>query len=713
MLSMRKLKKIVSVIAVTTMMFTGVTLGNGKNITANAQVNAASTSSIPSHVLVGYWHNFSNGAGSIKLRDVSPNYDVINLSFGEPTNPTSGDVRFTPFNATDDEFISDVKYLQSKGKKVLLSIGGEKGEVQLNDAAALSKFVSTVSGIVDKYGLDGLDVDFEGQSLHLNSGDKDFKNPTTPVIVNTISALKQLKAKYGDNFVLTMAPETFFVQLGHTYYGGLNSYVDSRAGAFLPVIYGVRDILSWLQVQYYNSGTIYDINGKSQSMGNGEFYASLTDMLLTGFNVNNDPNYFFPALRQDQVVIGVPSNSYAGNGYASNAEVKSALDGLMNGGTVGGYTVKNKYPNLRGLMTWSINWDQYSNLGWSNYFRNYFNGTTPPVNSLTAATLSSSAVVNGSYTLSASVPANNSATSYKILEGQSVISSGSLTPGQNTQTVNYNVTAKGAGTYNYTIALSDGTSSVNSNVISVVVPAPIVNTLQAATLSAGTVNNGAYTLTSKIPANNSATSYKILEGQTVISSGNLTVGQGIQTINYNVTGKTAGTYSYNVSLSDGSSAVVSNTVNVVVPTQVVNTLQAASISSSNTSVTNGSYTLSAVVPGNNTATSYKIYEGTTVVSSGSLVAGSAQKTITFALSNKADGNYDYTIVLSDSTNSLTSNKITVTVKNAVVSNAWVAYHAYKTGEIVTYNGSSYKCVQGHTSLNGWEPSNVPALWQKI
>jgi len=67
--------------------------------------------------------------------------------------------------------------------------------------------------------LDGRDIGFEGHSLSLDAGDTDFRNPRTPVIVNLISALKTLKARYGDDFVLTVAPETFFVQLGYQYYG--------------------------------------------------------------------------------------------------------------------------------------------------------------------------------------------------------------------------------------------------------------------------------------------------------------------------------------------------------------------------------------------------------------------------------------------------------------------------------------------------------------
>jgi chitinase len=42
--------------------------------------------------------------------------------------------------------------------------------------------------------------------------------------------------------------------------------------------------------------------------------------------------------------------------------------------------------------------------------------------------------------------------------------------------------------------------------------------------------------------------------------------------------------------------------------------------------------------------------------------------------------------------------------------AWAPYTAYTIGQVVTYQGKSYKCRQSHTSLPGWEPPNVLALW---
>ena len=45
--------------------------------------------------------------------------------------------------------------------------------------------------------------------------------------------------------------------------------------------------------------------------------------------------------------------------------------------------------------------------------------------------------------------------------------------------------------------------------------------------------------------------------------------------------------------------------------------------------------------------------------------------------------------------------------------AWQPNTAYTTGTLVTFNAQEYKCLQGHTSQVGWEPPNVPALWQLV
>ncbi|MDC0802253.1 glycosyl hydrolase family 18 protein [Clostridium paraputrificum] len=241
---------------------------------------------------------------------------------------------------------------------------------------------------------------------------------------------------------------------------------------------------------------------------------------------------------------------------------------------------------------------------------------------------------------------------------------------------------------------------------------PTQNTLKAASLTAGPVSNGKYTLTAIVPAYNTATSYQILEGNTVISSGTLNSGsQTPITINYDITGKESGTYNYTVVLSDGSSKVTSTEVKVTVSAPVENTLQSASLTAGQ--VSGGSFTLNIQIPANNTATSYQILEGNTVISTGSLTVGSALRNISYNVTGKGEGNYNYTVVLSDGSKTVTSNIVSVSVQKPSSYPAWEAWVSYKTGDIVSYNGKNYTCRQGHTSLVGWEPSNVQALWSLI
>lgn len=44
---------------------------------------------------------------------------------------------------------------------------------------------------------------------------------------------------------------------------------------------------------------------------------------------------------------------------------------------------------------------------------------------------------------------------------------------------------------------------------------------------------------------------------------------------------------------------------------------------------------------------------------------------------------------------------------------WAADTAYRPGDLVTFGGAPYQCLQAHTSATGWEPSAVPALWRRL
>lgn len=120
------------------------------------------------------------------------------------------------------------------------------------------------------------------------------------------------------------------------------------------------------------------LDGRSYAQGTADFHVAMAEMLLQGFQVGGSSGSFFSPLRPDQIAIGVPaSQQAAGGGYTSPAELQKALNYLIKGVSYGGsYTLRQPtgYPGLKGIMTWSINWDAYTNLQFSNAHRSYLNG---------------------------------------------------------------------------------------------------------------------------------------------------------------------------------------------------------------------------------------------------------------------------------------------------------------------------------------------------
>ncbi|HYF65196.1 MAG TPA: glycosyl hydrolase family 18 protein, partial [Herpetosiphonaceae bacterium] len=322
---------------------------------------------LPARLLVGYWHNFDNGSGFIRLRDVSPKYDVINVAFAEPSVPNGSTMSFIPDPATTPaEIKADIAYLRSQGKKVLISIGGANAVVDISSATGKQNYTNSMIAIISEYGFDGMDIDLEhGVSIN---GSEDFRNPTSPQIVNLISASRAIADRFGPNFILTMAPETAYVQGGYATYGSI-------WGAYLPIIYGLRDKLTYIHVQHYNSGGLEGLDGKVYSQGTADFQVAMGEMLLKGFPVGRNANNMFPALRPDQVAIGLPASpSGASGGYTAPAEVQKALNYLIKGQSFGGaYVLRTPggYPKFRGLMTWSINWDRVNGYQFANNHRTY------------------------------------------------------------------------------------------------------------------------------------------------------------------------------------------------------------------------------------------------------------------------------------------------------------------------------------------------------
>jgi chitinase len=327
-------------------------------------------SQMPNPALIGYWHNWNDvSAPYIQLDAIDNRYNVIEMAFAIPTSNSDMTMLFTPNVVSQNVLINKIQSLQSQGKKILLSVGGANATIDLTTTANKNAFVSSMTTLINTYGFDGIDIDIEnGNSILVNGGT--IASPGNIAQVNLIDAIKQIMANYrtshSQKLLLTMAPETAYVQGGQSAFGNI-------WGGYLPIIHGLRDSLDLLQVQLYNSGTMYGIDANIYTQGTSDFIIAMTEAVIQGFNTTGGAFLGIPA---SKVALGLPAcNSAAGGGFVDTPIVKKAIDYLRGTGTKpGNYVLSNisGYPTLRGMMTWSINWDAISSCGGSySYANNY------------------------------------------------------------------------------------------------------------------------------------------------------------------------------------------------------------------------------------------------------------------------------------------------------------------------------------------------------
>jgi chitinase len=311
------------------------------------------------HRLIGYWAGYGSSSSTFSLRDVSPQWDYVLVAFATPDkNAPEGTMQFHPPTGMDDAtFKADVAYLKSKGKKVMISLGGGGQHFTLANPARVPTYVSSVTKIVEEYGFDGIDIDFESPSLSVDPGDTDFKHPTTPSIVNLINALRQLHDHFGPKFMISLVPEGTQIPGGYPSYGG-------QFGSYLAITYAIRDILTFIDVQDYNTPPLQGLDGEIYQAGHVDYHAAMTELLLHGFNVGGDPKHFFPPLPGKQIAVGFLV------GDAEVSEVDQAMEYIITGKAPAGTSYKLRkpggYPEMIGAMFWTIDGDRRGNYNFSN-----------------------------------------------------------------------------------------------------------------------------------------------------------------------------------------------------------------------------------------------------------------------------------------------------------------------------------------------------------
>lgn len=321
----------------------------------------------PNPALVGYWQNWQDAQSPyIQLTKVDSSYNMIMVSFATPVAGTTYNMTFTPEVVTQAVFKAQIDTMKMRGKKVNISIGGATAPIYMTNATERDAFVNSLFTIITTYNFDGVDIDIETISIPPASGT--INNPTDPKMVNLIEAVKMLMVKYRQHYnkkmSLTMAPETAYITGGFFAYAGIN-------GALLPLVQIFRDSIDVIHPQLYNSGSMYGLDSVVYNSGTADFIISQTESLIRGFTPWTTPAAgMFHGISPDKVAVGLPAcHLAAGSGYVHPDTVKAAINYLRgHGPKPAHYKLKGgPYPTLRGMMTWSINWDALNTCNTTRY----------------------------------------------------------------------------------------------------------------------------------------------------------------------------------------------------------------------------------------------------------------------------------------------------------------------------------------------------------
>ena len=313
------------------------------------------------NVLIGFWHNWPSVGASgyqngyfkeMQLTDIPEQYNVVAVAFmkgdGIPT--------FKPYNMSDEEFRRQVGVLNSQGRSVIISLGGADAHISLQKGQE-EDLAYEIIRLVETYGFDGLDIDLEQSAI--------TERDNQSVIPDALKLVKDHYKKEGKNFIVSMAPEFPYLRS------------RSEGASYLPYITKLEGYYDFIAPQYYNQGGdglwVDELNlwvTQNNDAVKEDFLYYLTDSLTHGTRG-------FIKIPNNKFVIGIPSNiDAAATGYVVQKEAAlNALKRLEQAGNP-----------IRGLMTWSVNWDAGSNKDGKPYNWEFVTrygeitgtGTTPP-----------------------------------------------------------------------------------------------------------------------------------------------------------------------------------------------------------------------------------------------------------------------------------------------------------------------------------------------
>ncbi|TBU27847.1 endo-beta-N-acetylglucosaminidase [Dichomitus squalens] len=247
--------------------------------------------------LIGYVTHLFLAAIHLNMGHTGP--DIVHLNNNQPADPFF------------DPMWPELAQLQGNGTKVIGMLGGAAaGTYDCLVDSLFDTYYPALKDVITTYKLDGIDLDVE-QSVSLE----------------TITHLIQtLKADFGDDFIITLAPVASALTEG----GNLSGF------DYIQLEHNIGDLISWYNAQFYS--------------GFGTFFPDDQYIDIVNYDQGIDPP------RLTALVLTNPSN---GGGYVSPDNVVTSIHELMDQygtdwGGVGGWEYFNSLPDSSQPWEWPI-----------------------------------------------------------------------------------------------------------------------------------------------------------------------------------------------------------------------------------------------------------------------------------------------------------------------------------------------------------------------
>ena len=118
--------------------------------------------------------------------------------------------------------------------------------------------------------------------------------------------LRQLSDHFGPRFMISLVPEGTQIPSGYPSYGG-------QFGSYLAITHAIRDILSFMDVQSYNTPPLQGLDGEIYQPGSVDYHVAMTELLTLGGLTKIQYVFVYP--NEKDVVLAGPA-ALAGTGRA-------------------------------------------------------------------------------------------------------------------------------------------------------------------------------------------------------------------------------------------------------------------------------------------------------------------------------------------------------------------------------------------------------------